>query len=116
MLPQIMLLPLPWREGVWLAHDFTPTMVNVISTVSCTGLKGVVLHAKVPAIKRDVPLHDDLVLPLFYGHRNGHAFGHAAHLQIALYHIFHAISGDSRGRKSDRRVLLNKQKSFERRC
>ena len=58
----------------------------------------------------DAPLHDDLVLPLFYGHRNSYAFGYTAHLQIALHHILQAISGKSRGRKSNRRVLVNKQK------
>src|SRR6185295_2570935 len=72
--------------------------------------KGIVLHAKVPAIERDAPLHDDLIVPLFYAHRNAHTLSHATHLQIALYHIFHAIFGDSCRRKSDGRVLVNKQK------
>ena len=97
-------------RGGSLAHDFTPTMVNVTSTVSCTGLKKALYCAKVSAIERDAPLHDDLVLPLFYSHRNSYAFGYTAHLQIALHHIFQAISGESRGRKSNRRVLVNKQK------
>src|SRR5215510_563440 len=57
--------------------------------------KAIVLHAEVSAIERDIPLHDNLVLPLFYGHRNGHALGHAAHLQVALHRILQAISGNS---------------------